>query len=249
MNSKQTKPKKRRGTTNLQLEGKRFGKLVVLEEMAERKSGHIMWKCLCDCGVEKIIRGASIKSGNTNSCGCLMTKIKKNERYGKLVTVERVKDDNGMMKWLCQCDCGNETLVLSGNLLLGNTKSCGCLTNLNKTLTDEERIASRNILATPDTISYSTWVRHVKERDNYTCRVCGYKSIMKRDIDAHHLDAYQTSEEGRLDVDNGATLCNLCHKLFHILYGKESRKEDFEKFLNDYESDKTLRKIINSRRF
>ena len=29
--------------------------------------------------------------------------------------------------WLCRCDCGNEIVVLSGNLLKGNTKSCGCI--------------------------------------------------------------------------------------------------------------------------
>lgn len=29
--------------------------------------------------------------------------------------------------WLCRCECGNETVVFSGNLIRGNTRSCGCL--------------------------------------------------------------------------------------------------------------------------
>jgi hypothetical protein len=29
--------------------------------------------------------------------------------------------------WLCQCDCGNKTIVKYRNLINGNTKSCGCL--------------------------------------------------------------------------------------------------------------------------
>ena len=29
--------------------------------------------------------------------------------------------------WLCKCECGNEVVVRRGNLLNGNTKSCGCL--------------------------------------------------------------------------------------------------------------------------
>ena len=32
-------------------------------------------------------------------------------------------------KWLCQCDCGNKTEVLSWNLRKGKTKSCGCMRN------------------------------------------------------------------------------------------------------------------------
>ena len=38
--------------------------------------------------------------------------------------------DSGSVKirtvWRCLCDCGNETDVLSDNLVKGNTKSCGC---------------------------------------------------------------------------------------------------------------------------
>jgi hypothetical protein len=29
--------------------------------------------------------------------------------------------------WLCQCDCGNTKIVSAGNLKSGQTKSCGCL--------------------------------------------------------------------------------------------------------------------------
>lgn len=34
---------------------------------------------------------------------------------------------NGEVIWLCKCDCGNETEVVSCNLTRENTKSCGCL--------------------------------------------------------------------------------------------------------------------------
>ena len=33
----------------------------------------------------------------------------------------------GKSKWLCKCDCGNETIVVGGRLNYGTTKSCGCL--------------------------------------------------------------------------------------------------------------------------
>ena len=34
------------------------------------EQGHIMWVCQCDCGCIKDIDGASLRSGNTQSCGC-----------------------------------------------------------------------------------------------------------------------------------------------------------------------------------
>jgi len=52
--------------------GKRYGKLVVREKLSERScKGEIMWLCKCDCGNEHIVRGSSLRCGNTKSCGCL----------------------------------------------------------------------------------------------------------------------------------------------------------------------------------
>ena len=36
------------------------------------------------------------------------------------------------VKWLCQCDCGEQTVVVSNNLLNGNTESCGCKRKINQ---------------------------------------------------------------------------------------------------------------------
>ena len=59
-----------------------------------------------------------------------MAKIKDRtgERYGRLVVLEHYgKDNKGNHLWRCKCDCGNEKVVVSGNLSTGKTKSCGCL--------------------------------------------------------------------------------------------------------------------------
>lgn len=51
---------------------RRFGRLVVLrEEEARNKNGHITYLCRCDCGETKSILGASLRAGSTSSCGCL----------------------------------------------------------------------------------------------------------------------------------------------------------------------------------
>ncbi len=55
-----------------------------------------------------------------------------NRRFGKLIarypTEKRTKDGNVI--WHCVCDCGNEVDVSRRSLIRGNTKSCGCLSEL-----------------------------------------------------------------------------------------------------------------------
>ena len=57
--------------TKLDLVGDRFGRLVVTGDTGRRYAGNVIWSCRCDCGNEVDIRGASIRSGLTKSCGCL----------------------------------------------------------------------------------------------------------------------------------------------------------------------------------
>jgi hypothetical protein len=50
--------------------GARFGKLLVLFGQKPDDHGNPRWMCKCDCGRSKIVRGANLLSGKTNSCGC-----------------------------------------------------------------------------------------------------------------------------------------------------------------------------------
>lgn len=54
------------------------------------------------------------------------------KRYGKLNVLQRVENGkDGRSKWLCQCDCGNTSVVIGKNLKTGMSTSCGC-NHLNK---------------------------------------------------------------------------------------------------------------------
>lgn len=53
------------------LTGRRFGKLVVLEQDKERSIKCSYWKCKCDCGTIKSINGSSMTTGVQVSCGCV----------------------------------------------------------------------------------------------------------------------------------------------------------------------------------
>lgn len=52
----------------INLVGQKFGKLTVIEEAYRKKN--VYWKCLCDCGNEVTVIGASLRNGHTTSCGC-----------------------------------------------------------------------------------------------------------------------------------------------------------------------------------
>jgi len=54
----------------IDLKGAVFGRLTVLEYAGNDKHNNAQWKCRCECGTEKVISGASLRTGNTLSCGC-----------------------------------------------------------------------------------------------------------------------------------------------------------------------------------
>lgn len=204
------------------LVGKKINMMTVIEEIPERKNNHIMFKCVCDCGNEKIVRGASLTAGNTQSCGCVSVKvhIKVGNRYGKLVVLESVDVNKKFRKeFLCICDCGGIISVPPNNLVTGNTKSCGCIIR-NDNMTTEERIKGRafSLQTSHCDITYDAWRKRVFEKDGYVCQCCGNFGI---DLDAHHLDGWDWCEEERLNVYNGISLCRHdCHKDFHKRYGR-----------------------------
>ena len=54
------------------------------------------------------------------------------QKFGRLTVIERAENaKDGKVRWLCQCECGNEVVVSSDHLRRGNTKSCGCLRGQN----------------------------------------------------------------------------------------------------------------------
>lgn len=54
------------------LVGQRFGRLTVIARDRESKQKRAIWKCLCDCGSETVVRGSHLRSGKIKSCGCYM---------------------------------------------------------------------------------------------------------------------------------------------------------------------------------
>lgn len=69
--------------------GMRFGKLVVIKELPDKKPHSIIWLCQCDCGNTTELSSASLIHG-TRSCGCLIhdVLIERNTTHGMTGTTE-----------------------------------------------------------------------------------------------------------------------------------------------------------------
>lgn len=66
------------------------------------------------------------------------------------------------------------------------------------------------------------WRKDVFTRDKYSCIKC--KSIGGK-LNAHHIYSYDKHKELRIDVNNGVTLCETCHRSFHKAYGYGNNNE------------------------
>lgn len=51
--------------------GKRYGRLTVEGEGWPSPNGKLRWWCRCDCGERALVIGGDLRSGRTQSCGCL----------------------------------------------------------------------------------------------------------------------------------------------------------------------------------
>jgi hypothetical protein len=54
--------------------GRTFGRLTVLE-FAGVVSARRMWKVRCICGTERVVAGGNLRSGGSQSCGCLKNEL------------------------------------------------------------------------------------------------------------------------------------------------------------------------------
>lgn len=85
-------------------------------------------------------------------------------RFGRLTVtaLEPNYTKNRNTKWLCRCDCGNETIVRAASLKRSYTKSCGCL-NTEQRHTNYSRGTHRHTIAGKPSRTYNSY-RNMLER-------------------------------------------------------------------------------------
>jgi ribosomal protein S27E len=196
-----------------------------------------------ECGKIRTVYYRSIcKAGHTMCQSCSAKKkmsktIENGTKFNKL-TVINASDKSGYS--ICRCECGNEKEVSNYELISGGTKSCGCLRSENMKKiginpTGENHWHWKGGISNERHLSmahkeYKDWRNDVFERDEYTCQKC---SQIGGELRAHHIYNYADYPELRLDVDNGITLCEECHRKFHSINGNTTNKEQLNNFIKE----------------
>jgi len=135
------------------LSGQKFSRWTVIDRASDRFSGsgkrRVYWNCICDCGTTREVRQDALDK--YKSCGCLTVEVAKENvkkaaasgykntpedligrRVGILTVKEQAeysytKSGRALVRWKCECDCGNTVNALGDSLKKGDAFSCGCI--------------------------------------------------------------------------------------------------------------------------
>lgn len=208
----------------INLVGKKFGRLAVIERAKKDRWGGSRWRCLCDCGKETVVAGNSLQSGGTRSCGCLMTENAKidetGNRYGRLVVTEEVgQDARTNFLWRCICDCGKEKITSGRSLRGGHTKSCGCLHTLPAGQADFNSLYRRYITkARKRGLFFELTKEDFSFLTKMNCFYCGIEPAQVRSSRTSNGE-YIYNGIDRIDSSKGYTMDNVvaCCKVCNVM--------------------------------
>lgn len=129
------------------------------------------------------------------------------QRFGKLVVLEKTHKGR-YIAWRCQCDCGNEIIVITHNLLAGIVVSCGCYRKENAA-----KLFSKDL--TGQKFSELTVLGPTKERKNgaivWECQCsCGNKTY----VQTGNLSSGHTKSCGHLNKNKPNLRSQLIGKRF-----------------------------------
>jgi hypothetical protein len=126
--------------------GKRFGNIVILELVREKrnndKQNKLYYKYQCDCGNTGYFQVHSFHNDNYTSCGCLQVSNAKDkysnmvgQQFNDLTILEYIYDPESSShfkhQFRCKCKCGNDNYIINcSKLLRKNVVNCtSCYTN------------------------------------------------------------------------------------------------------------------------
>lgn len=127
----------------IEMEGRIFGRLVVVDLHGINRNNERTYTCLCECGGYLVTQGSTLRKGRAKSCGCLRREGGMNFRaqlaaradrfaersakpWGRLTLLSQ-RFDGDVELWTCRCECGVTREFRAGDVLSGSSRSCGCL--------------------------------------------------------------------------------------------------------------------------
>lgn len=94
----------------INLQEQKIGRLVVIDRSSNSHSGKIRWNCKCSCGVYRTVTTSNLRSGHTQSCGCLQKElvVQRSTKHGYAKRNMRKPEYNS---WHCMIQrCNNPNL-------------------------------------------------------------------------------------------------------------------------------------------
>lgn len=163
--------------------GDKFGRLKVIEYAGRNYRNRKTWLCECECGNKKVISQDDLKSGKTNSCGCLRKEMMseksfkdlKGKRFGEWTVLDLSgKNKYNQRLWKCKCSCGEIAEVTSGVLLGGYSRSCRDCAYKKKGENQKTHGMSRNRIYK----IYQGVLNRCNNKNNYSFEHYGGRGIM-----------------------------------------------------------------------
>jgi len=198
----------------IDLIGQRFGRWMVLKlSYAEKRK--VYWLCRCDCGIERMIDGSTLRNGQSKSCGCYSKDLIRErqlidltgQKFGRWLVLHYSHTKDNRVYWLCRCICGIEKNVLSNRLRNGASTSCGCYKlEINRGQNSRFwRGGSNNGYPLEWTDELREFIRN---RDHRKCQYpeCDYDDTREQQkLSVHHIDSHKKN-------CNGWNLISICNK-------------------------------------
>lgn len=156
------------------------------------------------------------------------------EQQGKILLETSFENSQTPLRYICKC--GNKSSITLNNFLKG--KDCYMCRNekisskmKSPFITDADRERRRS------SKEFKEWRKVVYKKDNYTCQCCG---VVGKNLNAHHIYNFADFLHLSLDVNNGITLCEACHRNFHKNYGsRNTNKKQLDEFIEEYRIKKS----------
>jgi hypothetical protein len=128
-------------TKRMDITGQKFGMLTAVSFVYTDRWQQSVWLFRCDCGNTKEIKAGKVRAGKTKSCGCLKHQNITGQKFAMLTAISCDDERSSRIKthtfWWFRCDCGKIRSIAKSCVMLGRTKSCGCLhriTNQNRSI-------------------------------------------------------------------------------------------------------------------
>ena len=86
------------------------------------------------------------------------------KKFGRLTVLKRLPNNNhNQVVWMCLCECGVRKPVLSGSILSGSTRSCGCLQSEITARRSSSHLHSKRNERSP---TYNSWALMIQRCTN-----------------------------------------------------------------------------------